>query len=194
MKTYNNVLSEQTFSKLKTELLSAGFPWFYYNTTYDENRDASLFGYSFYHLVYENDSYISNYGPMIELAVLNMLDRADEKLDKLLRIRIGMITVTSETIFHQPHVDYDFAHRTGLFYINSADGDTTIYNEKFDNSLADNSFDQYKIIQNSLTIKKTITPQENTFVVFDGLQYHQSSTPTTVPRRIVININYTIKE
>jgi hypothetical protein len=194
MKIHNNTLASQTFERISRIILAEDFPWFYHNTTYNDDRDSSLFGYSFYHIAYNNNAFTSAHGPMLELAILNMLDKAGEKLDKLLRIRLGMITITPNTVFHPPHVDYDFAHKTGLFYINTADGNTTIFNEQFDRSLASNSFDQFKLVQDKLTIKKIITPKENTVAIFDGLHYHQSSTPTTVPRRIVINFNYTTKE
>ena len=110
----------------------------------------------------------------------------------LIRAKINFYPKGEKLIIHSPHIDYDFEHKTGLFYINTADGNTTIFNEKFDRSLASNSFDQFNLIQDNLTIKKIITPRENTVAIFDGLHYHQSSTTTTVPRRIVINFNYTV--
>ena len=31
---------------------------------------------------------------------------------------------------------------------------------------------------------------ENKLIIFDGLTYHASTTPTTTPRRVAINFNY----
>ena len=193
MKIYNNILSPQTFEKITDIILADNFPWYYGDTAYANSKDASLFGYSFFHMLYDG-TFNSSQGHLLEMAFLNMLDVAGEKLDKLIRIRLGMITVTSKTILHPPHVDFDFPHRTGLFYLNSTDGDTVIYNEKYNPSSKYDGYDYYKLIQDKLTVKQIITPKENSFTSFDGFHYHQSSTPTLVPRRIVINFNYTIKE
>jgi hypothetical protein len=190
MNIYQNVLSQQTFAKITNEIFADSFPWYYGDTAYS-NKDSSIFGYSFFHMLFSEGEFKSPYGSMLEMALLNMLDTAGERIDKLIRLRLGMITVTSNTVFHPPHVDFDFPHRTGLFYFNNADGDTVLYNEKFNPLAGHDGYEYYK--QNKMTVQSRITPTENTFVSFDGLQYHQSSTPTTVPRRIVMNINYTIK-
>ena len=193
MKIYRNVLSHQTFAKITNEIFADNFPWYYGDTAYRDDKDSSIFGYSFFHMIYSEGEFKSPYGSMLEIALLNMLDTAGERIDKLIRIRLGMITVTSNTVYHPPHVDFDFPHRTGLFYFNNSDGDTVLYNEKFNPTLAKDGYEYYKQNQNRMTVQNRVTPTENTFVSFDGLQYHQSSTPTTVPRRIVMNINYTIK-
>ena len=193
MKIYRNVLSHQTFAKITNEIFADNFPWYYGDTAYRDDKDSSIFGYSFFHMIYSEGEFKSPYGSMLEIALLNMLDTAGERIDKLIRIRLGMITVTSNTVYHPPHVDFDFPHRTGLFYFNNSDGDTVLYNEKFNPTLAKDGYEYYKQNQNRMTVQSRLTPTENTFVSFDGLQYHQSSTPTSVPRRIVMNINYTIK-
>jgi hypothetical protein len=195
MKIYNDVLTKQVFEKLRVIIFSSDFPWYYMDTTaYKNDENVSLFSYSFYHIAYDNNQFVSPYGPMLELAILNMLDKTDEKIDKLFRIRLGMITITPNTVFHSPHVDGPEEHRTGLFYMNTSDGNTTIFNERFNQSSRLGIYEQAKLIKNNLTPKKIIKPEENQLVLFDGLNYHQSSTPTTVARRIVINFNYTTKK
>jgi hypothetical protein len=193
MKIYQNVLSQQTFAKITNEIFADSFPWYYGDTAYRDNKDSSLYGYSFFHMLFSEGEFKSPYGSMLEMALLTMLDTAGERIDKLIRLRLGMITVTSNTVFHPPHVDFDFPHRTGLFYFNNADGDTVLYNEKFNPTSAIDGYEYYQQNQNRFTVKNKIAPAANTFVTFDGLHYHQSSTPTSVPRRIVMNVNYTIK-
>ena len=42
----------------------------------------------------------------------------------------------------------------------------------------------------NLTVNTTSTPEENKLIIFNGLTYHASTTPTTTPRRVAINFNY----
>ena len=49
----------------------------------------------------------------------------------------------------------------------------------------------YKIRNEQKETITTFTPEENKLVLFDGLLYHSSSSPTTTDRRIVVNFNYT---
>jgi hypothetical protein len=83
----------------------------------------------------------------------------------------------------------------GLLYLDDGDGDTQIYNEKYDSS--DNA-DTYQYFQQvhkgQSTIMETSTPEENKLIWFNGLHYHASQSPTTMAKRVVININYTTKE
>jgi hypothetical protein len=77
-----------------------------------------------------------------------------------------------------PHVDHSHNHLVFLYYINDADGDTIVYNEKFDDS--NDVF---------LTEMKRVSPKRGKAICFNGLNYH---TPT-VPKngyRAVINVTF----
>jgi hypothetical protein len=193
MQIYDNVLTSQTFQRIRDVVFSENFPWFYINTAYKQESEASLFGYSYFHNAMMNGKPNSPIGEMFELAVTSMLDAANENIDYIHRIRVGMITVTNHEVIHPAHVDFDFPHKTGLFYLNNCDGDTLMYNERYDPSLKSSSFEQYQNLKNNFTIEDRVTPRANRLVCFDGFQYHSSSTPKTVDRRIVINFNYVTK-
>jgi hypothetical protein len=75
-------------------------------------------------------------------------------------------------------------------YINDSDGDTVFYKEHYDPECGVSSKKYLESIQEKLTVDTTIAPKANTLVIFDGLQYHQSSTPTTVPKRTTLNFNF----
>jgi hypothetical protein len=82
---------------------------------------------------------------------------------------------------------------TALFYLNDSDGDTIMYNEKYDPSSGYNQYDYYKNVIKMPTVQSTVTPEENKMFWFDGLQYHSSNSPTNVTKRFIINVNYTLK-
>ena len=97
-------------------------------------------------------------------------------------------------VINDPHVDFEKEHYTGLLYLNDSDGDTFIYNQKYDpstNLLMQEYFNTF--LNGHLSVKETISPKQNRLVIFDGHYFHSSSTPTIVPARYVVNFNFTIR-
>ena len=76
-----------------------------------------------------------------------------------------------------PHVDHNWNHFTLLYYINDADGETILYNEKFDK---DNEV--------VLTELARVSPKAGRAVLFNGLLYHSPTVPSKNYRAV---INYT---
>lgn len=181
---------EDLFQELKTEIFSDGFPWFYTGTTLGENTEKTdKFNYSFFHNAYFHDDGYSVVGEKLEYAILDCLNYINFPISRMLRIRLGLITVTEHTIVHTPHIDFPFEHKTGLLYLNDSDGDTILYNERYDTSRDKSEYDQ-KIRNREKEIITTFTPKENKLAIFDGLLYHSSSSPTKTDRRVVVNFNY----
>ena len=187
MKTINNNLGPNTFSYIKEKIDNPNFPWYYAKSTANiDTVDPHTLDFSFYHLVYFEEPKSNIFDPLFT-AFLECLDKSNQELKTLLRIRIGLVTPTTQCIIHAPHIDYDMPHKTALLYLNSTDGDTIFYNQFFDAS--SNINNQEFIKGKNLEILSKVTPEENKFVMFDGLQFHSSSTPTK-EKRIVVNFNY----
>jgi len=83
-----------------------------------------------------------------------------------------------------PHVDWNFPHETCIYYINSSDGDTVLFDQKYDTSLSRNDNDNMK--KSELI---SITPGQGKAVLFDGLHYHAAN-PSKTDLRFVLNVNY----
>jgi hypothetical protein len=83
-----------------------------------------------------------------------------------------------------PHVDTTIPHETCIYYINSTDGDTVLFDQKYDPSLSKHDNDNKKKTEHS-----RITPMQGKAVLFDGLRYHASN-PSKTDLRFVLNINY----
>ena len=83
-----------------------------------------------------------------------------------------------------PHTDWTIPHETCLYYINSTDGDTVLFDQKYDVSLSIDDNDGKK--KNVFT---KISPLKGRAALFDGLQYHASN-PSKTDLRFVLNINY----
>ncbi len=78
-----------------------------------------------------------------------------------------------------PHVDYMNPHTTALYYLDSADGDTVFFNQRYQGGLQPQEF----------SVASRLAPRANRLVVFDGLQYHTATAPCSSELRMVVNVN-----
>lgn len=177
-----NAFPKKIFNDIKSEIESDSFSWFYTPTAYGTDSIKS-----FSHMVYDNDNSMSYIHDALNMFIRFGLENHNIDYENLFRIRIGLLTQSKNTIIHEPHVDFDKHHNTGLIYLNDSDGDTILYKQKY--IISNMSSRQYKE-SIKLDIDKLITPEENKLVIFDGLTYHSSSTPQNSECRIVINFNY----
>ena len=187
MEYKDNVLGNNVFQKLQQTIKNDKLPWFFNNATSYTDADTPD-DFSFSHLVVQNGEVYSSLAPFLEACVLNALDSIGEPIQDLLRIRLGLITCAATSTTHSPHVDYEHPHKSGLIYLNDADGDTVFYDQFYDNTSDMHSQDYSK--EQSFTVHKAVTPKANRIAWFDGLRFHASSTTTTVDRRLVLNFNY----
>lgn len=122
-----------------------------------------------------DDSMLSLFHPM-KYAI-------EEKIKKnivVTRVRAGMFFSNGYSGIHFPHVDYYSPHKTMLYYVNDSDGDTILFNEKFDENNKNPS----------LSIMQSVSPKMGRAIIFDGLRYHSSSVPEKAKKRLTININF----
>ena len=172
IKVEKDILSEYDLKLLQGNLTSNLIPWtFNHNVAYGDGK----MNYGFSINVYEDG--------VLENASLSLLLKdvyASLDIKELIRCRIGFIFYSGqkENEYHDPHVDFKFDHKTSLYYANTSDAPTVIYNEK------------YPTIAEKYTVQETILPTENTLITFDGLQYHSSSSPRKPGYRFVVTFNY----
>ena len=185
----DNVTTPPNVAYLENLMLDQ--PWFYLrNTAYNQfASDMKPYDPSWVTMIYNYDEIVN---PIMMSAFQSVLIKVlyEQKLSmsKLIRVRAGLTTRTPYPITHDPHVDWDNEHMTGLYYLNDSDGDTIIYNEKRDQTLTETSYQWSK--NKNFTVQKSITPKADRFVIFDGATYHSSTSPTTTDYRIVINYNW----
>lgn len=172
-----NLLGPNHYHNILTRIDSPTTAWFRGETSATAEDEPLAYHSSFSNLIFKKDT-----GPLNDLfdltltILLTAMDQQQKHLKDLLRIRIGLITRTPTPIVHPPHKDFHTPHRTGLYYLNDSDGDTTIYKET-------QLSDQY-------TVSETVSPKANKWHDFDGSHYHSSATPINHEKRIVITYNY----
>lgn len=179
----DDAVSPSLFGKIKDFLCTNKCAWYYHSGIARPLEKEVLFEYGFAHMVMDDGEYRSSIAPLLHSAILCVLDASSEPVENIRRIRVGLLTATESPMAHPPHVDFFTPHKTGILYMNDSDGDTILYNEHFSENQETTNFN----------IKNTVTPKENRVLLFDGLQYHGSSSPTKNNCRIVVNFNYNFK-
>lgn len=189
-----NILSSTVLKKIQTVVFGPETPWYATMTDYYSHTGPNKYSHSWAHFAFMDGKPVSNLGDMLELVALDALEKSGQAVDKIIRVRLGLHSISPESFVGGPHVDLDYPHMVALIYLNDADGDTVIYNEKFQPGPGLSTYEYYEqVLNKQVTVQERSTPEENKLVWFDGGYYHSSSSPTTVPKRIVMNINYTLK-
>ena len=125
----------------------------------------------------------------IKYALNIMVEGFGYKVKDVLRLKVNMI---------QPHPDfkpgnYNTAHIDDeemaqhfvlIYYPIDCDGDTYLFNEKFDKLKK----------PEKLTIHKRITPKANSCIMFRGNRFHASANPIKSEMRIILNCNFSLLE
>lgn len=182
----DNFLPNFYFNSIKEEVFKYDFPW-YFNENIagraEDHADDVTFAknqYGFYYTYFDHNHGWSNSSSLLRPIIPAIEEKFKIGIESLMRIRVGMLTNVGESGSHYPHVDYPYPHRTVLLYLNESDGDTIFYNEFYE-----------KDVENpKLTVNLRHKPVENRAILFNGLQYHSSSAPTSCVRRLALNINF----
>lgn len=111
-----------------------------------------------------------------------MFDRVPEvTISEYDRVKANMNLKKSEEWEHKiatPHIDSKFLNRKSLlYYVNSSDGDTIIYNERYADTL-DNI---------PLTQRQRVTPKRGRAILFDSDIVHSHMYNTEADTRAIIN-------
>lgn len=191
MKIIDNILPADDFRLLQNEILSNSVPWYFGRKANSSSQPENPFLYGWFSNVYYGGNWmLGEVGELIYTHALQALRTAGETVSELKRARLVLNTAADENYKFGTHCDLSYPHKTAILYINNADGNTFIYNETYDFNPTTDSVEFLKETIKDLTVMKEIEPVENRLVCFDGAHYHSGNTPTTVPRRVVLNINY----
>jgi hypothetical protein len=193
MKILHDAVPYSLFHRLKTFIEDESFSWYYCKATaYGSDAISNLYSGSFSHTAFSHQhGKNSSFSDFSESCLYTILDKMEVKIKKLIRIRVGFIPISGEYYIHSPHVDFTIPHKVGILYMNDSDGDTILYNEKYDPNHLEGSFSYYqKVLKEKVSISERSTPKENKFIMFDGASYHSSSTPIKTKKRISINYTF----
>lgn len=155
----------------------ANLPWtFVPNLSYGngENYNSAGFSYSFYlHENYNQKEKVTISKPEYNYIIPLFFDAFEKfslnlSLENIFRCRSRLTLNKEKSSIEDKHIDYSFPHLVLLYYVNTTDGDTVLY-------------------QGNEVIER-VAPKRRRCVLFDGSMYHASSSSTLSPR-IVLNTN-----
>ena len=181
----NNVFEEETFDSLVNQVTDFdNCPWFFVeNSAFSEKTSNSL-DYSWYHLAIANQLDNSPVSDACRNAAEELKSMIPKTHNTLERARFGMHTAQLENTLNRMHIDYLGVHTVALIYLNDSDGQTIIYDRKWDGTEKDSwPAGEFKELHR-------ITPEKNKAIIFDGRYFHASSAPTKNPYRITLNLNF----
>lgn len=133
-------------------------------------------GSQFNHMFFIDSKVYSPYWEKV-LGILHLFCRKHNvEVHAVMRCKSNLTFPDTHTVPHTetPHVDHRWPHFTLLYYVNDADGDTIIYNEKFDGE---------KTV--ALTKAARVSPKAGRAVLFNGLNYHSPSVPQHGYRSVI---------
>lgn len=186
----DNVVDIEKQEQIKTGLMgSTGFPWHFIpditagtKENYEGfNSDASFQARpGFIHIVSEEDLHI------ISPIVHNALSGAHIMSARcFLQLPLALNDYRVDT----PHTDRPEPHTVVLYYVCDGDGDTIIYDKKWQSN--DNRQIDDDMVK-ELKILEKVTPKQGRAVVFDGHYFHTAEQPKH-NNRCIINFNVSYK-
>lgn len=194
MKIIENAIPRPLFEFAKLEI--DNMPWAYLHNTHDRTDPEDNSSYSFVADIFldgEHRNYQTYMWVSIFYTLLERFDISYDDLDTLIRIRMGLITNVGVEHEHGAHIDYERPHYTMLLYLDTIEegGLTSFYNEKKNMKYKSQ---EEQLAREGLTLQEKVKSVENRCALFDGLQFHNSSTPMDKPKRVAVNFNFTLKK
>lgn len=188
-KVVDNIVPVRLQEDLNSYCFGDYFPWYYIQ---DITRNAFVQGEyaqpGFHHTPFnEYNPRGSSYDYFKWMSFFIEEQIGYHKPLHLFRIRCGLniSNVWNNREFEQewnhPHIDHNPEIVTGqtftcLYYVNDSDGDTFVFNETKESK-------EYSVMHR-------ITPKQGRIAIFDGKQYHASSSPKQTNARVVLTFNF----
>lgn len=188
MKTIENALPQPIFEKLQADIFKAGFAWYCYeNPHYAEEYNS--FGQTYAHMAFVNGQAHSPIADDLAAYLKTIIEADGRKVTGIGKIIVEALNGSTYATKQLPHVDLTEEHEIGYLFLNDNNGSLDIYDKRF--PVGADHHEHYSENADKFTvIDKHYLPRENTFVCFDGLQYHCDTSPTDANRRIVVSYCY----
>lgn len=172
----DNLLTKSYLKDLQNYFLSQQCQWNYNdNLTGDESYEV-LGSFGFTMSLHWNQMFVNSYaGTLSKALIFSALDKVIEITETphlVVRSRVDMTVYNPSNHCHELHTDYSYEHMTAIFYMNTSDGNTLLYNREGKELLTE------------------VEPIENRLLIFDGLLQHTGHSPSKHKSRTLINMNF----
>ena len=181
VKVIDDFVEEDYFNQIQSTVTGDWQQWYYQSNLVGEYWGAGGLGKHGFNcwIIQQPNNFVDSYVAGLMTPLLQEMVQACE-CKNILRSRLDMTLYSPLDNTCPAHVDEVIPHIATVFYFNDSDGNTVIYNEKFDKD---------KGLPEDLTIQKEVEPKANRLVLFDGSYIHTGHTPREHNNRIVLNTN-----
>jgi hypothetical protein len=163
MKIIDNFLTKEEWFKLFDTMLTANFPWYLNSSKVGKHYgdDIGLHDYQFTHTFYSDFAVRSQFGSLIEPALVKLNPSA------IVRVKANLTPCSQQIEQFPMHRDFEnFQGQTAIFYLNTNNG--------------------YTVFKDGTRVDSVA----NRCVIFDSQLEHTGTTCTDQRVRSVINFNY----
>lgn len=182
------------FVQLQNKVMAPSFSWHFVNgISYDQ--EEILGDYQFTHPITREGKLVSPVGNDFLLVAETVAKKIKTEIDSYARLMLVSSMYRKQTKRFAPHIDWIQKHKVIIYYLNTCNGNTIIYKEKYNPKVLDENKQQHssvdylnKVLKNKLTVAKEVQPVENRAVIFDGFHYHTGQFTTNTQRRVLVNI------
>lgn len=172
----DNFIPNLYLQDLQSHFLSEHCEWYFNGKLTGDQSEELLSSYGFYTLLCWNRNFNQNYISTLSKGLIFSVQQKVEDLVQnqlcIVRARVDMTVFNPSNYRHELHTDFPCEHVAAIFYINSSDGNTMIFD------------------RSGLELIAEIEPVENRLVIFDGLMTHTGHSPSKNKSRVLMNLNF----
>ena len=188
IKVIDDIIDKEYQENIKTLFYkNQHFSWFYVDDI--TNKDKGLQRRpGFRHGFVTGGKSVSNCWPLIQPLAKAIADKINVKGDVIEARSFLQLPLNQKFIgsgVDTPHIDTNIPHTVFLYYVNTTDGETVIYDYK--SKIKDKEIVDVPFFEDIKVLKK-VKPKQGRCVIFDGSYWHTSVQPKKDVRAI-INFN-----
>jgi len=176
IKVIDNLLTPSYLKELQNHFLSQNCEWYYNDNLTGDDSYQNIGSFGLVNKLHWHGYFSGTQTSFLTKAlVFSALDEVEKLLrspQEILRVRADMTLYNPSNYRHEVHTDFEDEHMTAIFYLNTSDGNTVIFDRKGEKLL------------------KEVEPVENRLVIFDGLLKHTGHSPSKHKSRALINMNF----
>lgn len=186
----DNFISKQSQNEIEKLLIgNSYFPYYHCLDTVESYQEQTLFNDpfvlhqpQFVHILCLDGQPRSN---AYEIIMKNFNFKSILPNHKVSRAKVNLLCPpvnSSAEHYHVPHFDSkNTKDVTVIYYVNESDGDTVIFNEKYEGN-----------VPSTLNVKETVPPSKGQLLIFNSNQFHASRPPRKIDFRCIINMVFTL--
>lgn len=179
-KIIDNLLPKSYLQELQNYFLTQECEWHFSNNLTGDVSKLNLGSIGFTMKLHWNQMFVETHPATLSRAlILSSQDKVEEFTQssyRIIRARADMTVYNSEKYRHELHTDYPYEHMTGIFYMNTSDGNTLLFDRE------------------GKELLKEVEPVENRLLIFDGLMQHTGHSPSKNKYRVLVNMNFMTPE